>query len=125
MRLRDYLAGIFLFFRMWPPIWVGEASNIPSPRGEVGRLVEARYTTANPRRVFLVIQHDAKRFLGCLMFKDDSSAARMSDFLQACCGMRIKDIGDLEITFPVSPPVRRKHALDRPAFWIIPALMRP
>jgi hypothetical protein len=124
MLLRDYLSGIYFYCRMWPPAWAGVASSVQTPRGEVGCLVEVRNSSVNSRRIFLVIEHEGKRFTGYLMFKDDASCERISNLLQVCRGMRIEDIGNLEITFSVFPPLPGQGAFKRRAFWVIPRLMQ-
>jgi hypothetical protein len=58
------------------------------------------------------------------MFKDDASCERISNLLQVCRGMRIEDIGNLEITFSVFPPFPGQSAFKRRAFWVIPRLMQ-
>jgi hypothetical protein len=120
VRLRDYLSMVFFYYTMWPPIWV--SASVQAPEGEVGGLVEVR---VRPRRIFLVMEHEAERFTGCLMFQDDASCERVANLLQRCYGMRIEDIGDLEITFSVTSPSPDKRLFNRWAYWIISRLMAP
>jgi hypothetical protein len=113
MRPRDYLSNVFFYGSIWPPVWVGETDSGETPQGEIGRLVEVRHSIKKPRRIFLVVEHGAERFIGCLMFKDDGSCQRVANLLQRCYGMRIEDIGDLEITFSVPSPSPDKRPFDR------------
>jgi hypothetical protein len=66
------------------------------------------------------MEHEAERFTGCLMFNDDASCERIGSFLEACCGKRIEDIGNLEIAFST---FRTNRLSNRRAFWVIPKLM--
>ena len=113
MRLHDYLT-------VWPPIWMGTASDVAPPRGEIGRLVEVRYSATKPHRTLLVIEHAGKKFTGCLIFPDGASCERATNFLQVCRGKEVVDIGNSEITFTVFSPLPGKNNSNRRAFWIVP-----
>jgi hypothetical protein len=104
MRLRDYLA-------VWPPIWLGTASDVALPREETGRLSEVRYSTTKAHRTLLVIEHEGKRFTGCLVFRDGASCERATNFLQVCRGKEVVDIGNSEITFSVFSPLPGKSTI--------------
>lgn len=75
-------------FPMWPPIWVGiGAARGRVPRGEVGRLKEARFYTNKPRRIFMTMEYDAGEYTGALLFDDDVSCEQVYKLLHRCYGL--------------------------------------
>lgn len=85
--------------RAWPPVWVCLDAERPQHMyGELGILKEVkRYETANS--LFLVMEHDALPYMGCVLIDDQAFRKQMSDFLESCVGMTIPDIGDLNVNY--------------------------
>lgn len=85
---------------MWPPVWVGiGAARGTVPRGEVGRLKEARLYASKPRRIFMIMEYDRAEYTGALLFDDDVFCEQVYKLLQRCYGLRILEIGNLDVPF--------------------------
>jgi hypothetical protein len=83
----------------WPPIWSQHGREGDKRiRGECGVL---RYVHANQNisnKCYLVIEHEAEHFVGCLIFDDVAFCSYISTLLQDHIGHSIKEIGDLDLS---------------------------
>lgn len=101
MQLRDHPLVAYRGYSMWPPIWVGISVRGQSPPGEAGHLREVRAYPDKPRRIFLTMEHAGAHYVGCLLFDEQIYCERVAEVLRRCCGMLIKEIGDLDIPLPL------------------------
>ncbi|HEY1269776.1 MAG TPA: hypothetical protein VGH16_21130 [Candidatus Binatia bacterium] len=98
MELRNRPLMSFLNRPSWPPVWSwigGQRDQYVT--GEVGVLREVRMHEAASRKVFLVIDHNARLYMGCLMFNDAAFARAVHELLESHRGESIADIGGLEV----------------------------
>jgi hypothetical protein len=98
--LRDHPGMTYRGMHNWPPVWVHTRSDpYKKLTREVGVLIGTRLGGTMPRRLFLVMEFENKRYLGCLMFDDAPFCNQVNDFLQNHFGTPIKEIGDLDLSF--------------------------
>jgi hypothetical protein len=50
-------------------------------------------------RIFVTMLYEAERYIGCLIFDEATFCYQVFAFLKLNRGKRIKEIGDLEVTF--------------------------
>lgn len=66
MKLRQHQA-----VHGWPPIWVGRgAHENERATGEIGILRSVRPSLLERARLFLVIEHEDREYIGTLLFED-------------------------------------------------------
>jgi hypothetical protein len=85
----------------WPPAWIGTRT-VPPRRvqGEVGILKDLIFDDENlPRRLFLVIEFEKERFMGCLLVAEATFCKQLREVLRQCIGQPIKEIGDFDVSF--------------------------
>lgn len=90
----------------WPPVWTlirGKDKQLP--RGEVGVLKEIKFNSVPPsgnadehsyNRIFLLIDHDDRSYIGCLMLEDYAFCQQLAALLGQQCGRPIEEIGGLD-----------------------------
>ena len=102
MTLRNHQLMNYDGFQIWPPVWVN-ASTVATQKisGEVGVLVGTKFYTHCPTRLYLVMELELRRYMGCLVFSEAGFCQHLNDILQAHIGREIRDIGDLELPTPV------------------------
>jgi hypothetical protein len=82
----------------WPPVWThGYSTEVKTARGELGVLKHVMIHDQIPTKCFLIVEHEAERYTGCLLFDDASFCRQMQTILEAYLGRPIKDIGDLDL----------------------------
>ena len=97
--LRDHPGMTYRGMHNWPPVWVHTRSNpYKKLTREVGVLIGTRFGGTMPRRLFLVMEFETKRYLGCLMFDDAPFCNQVNEFLQNHFGESISEIGDLDLS---------------------------
>jgi hypothetical protein len=104
MELRDHPLISHHSVPAWPPIWspIHPENDRKSLKGEIGRL---ETVLANSRdKCFLVIEHEGKRYIGCLFMDDSNFYAKTTVTLQKYIGRAIKEIGGIDLSF--SQPTR-------------------
>jgi hypothetical protein len=103
MELRDHPLMSYRGVRNWPPAWTRiRGSGDKQPNGEVGTLREIRWppiVLGPADRFFLVIDHDAAVYMGCLLFSDAAFCRDVEQLLRAHCGCTLAYIGSLEIGY--------------------------
>jgi len=99
MELREHPLMSYRGVSNWPPVWV-PLSDLEGQRlnGEVGTLTEVRMTKELPKSCFLVVNHNEKRYLGCLLFNDQSFCDQIFVLLQNYYGYPIDSIARLDIS---------------------------
>ena len=99
MELRDHPLLSYRGFPHWPPVWVCRDGNVPGRlRGEVGILKEVRTAMTLPHKCFLVIKHEQREYIGCLLFSDRTFCEYITKLLQEHCGDSIEHIGSLDLS---------------------------
>jgi hypothetical protein len=96
MKLRDHP----LLCRTWPPAWWWRAgAESKNPRGEVGVLRDVRPYSIQPAdRFYLIMEDDGAEYLGILLVEDYAFCQQLFTLLLQHCGMKIQDIGDIDLT---------------------------
>jgi hypothetical protein len=97
MKLRDHPSISYKGVRSWPPVWF-DADTVPGKviKGEVGILTDVVMGGLELCEVFLAIRYQGGSFIGVLFFDDQLFCLKVYEFLKACIGREIKDIGDME-----------------------------
>jgi hypothetical protein len=90
----------------WPPMWI-TSRNDPNdnPSGEVGTLTEILMPRQLENKLFLVIEHEAQRYMGALTFDDPAFCSQLYRLLQSKIGLSIREIGDLDLSSPPNLPM--------------------
>jgi hypothetical protein len=83
----------------WPPMWI-TSRNDPNdkPGGEIGTLSEVLMHGLFNNKLFLVIEHEAKKYMGALTFDDPAFCGQLYRLLQGKVGFSIREIGDLDLS---------------------------
>jgi hypothetical protein len=84
----------------WPPTWTwAYGGTNKKPTGEVGVLIQVRESHIAPaNRCFLVMQHDASVYMGCLLFDDPSFCRQIAKLLSNYCQRSIQEIGSIDLS---------------------------
>jgi hypothetical protein len=100
MKLRDHPLMTYHGLRNWPPSWIWRGGeNNRKLRGEVGVLRDVFLSNVEPRaRVFLIIEHEANEYVGCVMFSDGTFCNQIHDLLGQHRGRSIAELGSLEVS---------------------------
>jgi hypothetical protein len=107
MELRHHPAMSYRGVVNWPPVWTrARQGNVATVRGEVGVLLQVYGACFGARKCYLVIEHDSRRYVGCLLFSDAVACMNISLLLRAGSGSSIEEVGGYE----VSPSLGRKMA---------------
>jgi hypothetical protein len=112
MQFREHPLVAYRGYSTWPPIWVGIRVRGPSPPGEYGRLIDVRSYPDKPCRLFLTMEHAGAEYVGCLLFDEAAYCDRVTALLQNCCGMLIKEIGDLDVPLPLDLAKKYRKTFD-------------
>jgi hypothetical protein len=99
MELRDHPLMSHRGVRNWPPKWT-TTRNDPNdrPRGEIGILTQVLKHTLFEDKLFLVIQHDHRRYMAALTFDDGAFCAQLYIMLKSKIGSSIREIGSLDVS---------------------------
>lgn len=92
----------------WPPTWLWTGKG-PNRRisGEVGVLKEVHVAIEEPdaansarpyNRIFLYIECDESRYVGCLLFDTAVACRQIGDILAQQCGKTLQEIGGLDLS---------------------------
>jgi hypothetical protein len=84
----------------WPPTWF-QLNSTWSKRliGEVGVLKDVMIPNApSGHRLFLVIEHESKQYMGSLIFDDPTFCWMLGKMLKRHLDWPIKTIGDLDLS---------------------------
>lgn len=85
--------------RSWPPVWTWIGGKQDEyVHGEVGVLREVRVHHAQWTKCFLVIDHDDRLYMGCILISDEAFARQLYRVLERCRGKTIKEIGGLDLS---------------------------
>lgn len=87
----------------WPPIWAWLGGKEKKhPEGEIGILKSVRWPgRAGPTRLpkcFLVVEHEAALYIGCLLFDNERFCHQVFIELQNHIGEPIQCIGGLDVS---------------------------
>jgi hypothetical protein len=100
MRLRDHPLMKYHGVANWPPVWTWrggeENKNI---RGEVGVVRDVFLSAIEPRtRVFLIVEHEANEYIGCVIFDDSAFCSQIYELLLGYRGQAVAQVGDLDVS---------------------------
>ena len=85
--------------RNWPPVWTQVIDDERKTlRGELGILKYVHANTRISNKCFLVIEHASEKYVGCLIFDDNTFCRQVAALLQLNIGRPIRDIGDLDLS---------------------------
>jgi hypothetical protein len=102
MKLRDHPLMSYRGIRNWPPVWTSATTtncSVRHPRGEVGVLKYVHSNSLMSNKCFLIIDFEAKTYIGSLIFKDHAFCGQISNLLRDHVGRAIKDIGDVDVSY--------------------------
>ena len=101
VQLRDHPQMNFAGYANWPPIWVSGAGSETHKNnsGEVGTLIGVILNPAAPDKLFLRMEIESERYMGCLAFNDHVFCRHLYIFLQDHIGKSIKEIGHLDLSY--------------------------
>src|SRR5262249_42904167 len=85
----------------WPPSWTWiRGGRDRHPKGELGTLKGVLPSRLRPEdRCFLLMAYHGAEYLGCLLFDDRTFCKHITGVLLFCCNRRIRDIGNLDLTY--------------------------
>jgi hypothetical protein len=100
MNLRAHPLMSYRGIPNWPPTWTWAYGGMnKKPTGEVGVLIQVRESHIAPaNRCFLVMQHDASVYMGCLLFDDPSFCHQIAKLLSNYCQRSIQEIGSIDVS---------------------------
>jgi len=99
MKLRNHPGMSYHGISNWPPVWVPSAGGgVAALRGELGTLKYVHGSNRISRKCYLVIEHEGKKYIGCLIFNDPSFCYEVAMLLRAHVGRSIKKLGDLDLS---------------------------
>jgi hypothetical protein len=100
MKFREHPLVTYHGMRMWPPIWVWAGGKNDKPiEGEAGILREVRLSDVANGRLFLIINYEGSDYMSWLQFDDPSCCHQVYELMHSCVGLKIQQIGDLDVTF--------------------------
>jgi len=83
----------------WPPIWVHTRTEpYKELTGEVGVFTGTILYEFAPTRLYVQMEFNGERYLGCLMTQTAVFNRQLHDLLQNHIGLSIKEIGDLDLS---------------------------
>jgi len=98
MKFRDHPLMSYHGLRNWPPVWVGTGNGVNTRvTGEVGTLTGLKIYDLSYTRIFLVIEHEERRYIGCLFFDDRGFCRTVYNLLQGYIGTSISAIAEIDI----------------------------
>jgi hypothetical protein len=99
MLLRDHPLMEYHGVRNWPPAWTWvDGAEDKSPRGEVGILIWASLSGLQPPdRCYLLMNHEASSYMGCLLFDDPAFCRYLVKLLNRYCHHPIAEIGRIDL----------------------------
>lgn len=102
MELRSHPLMCYRTVRNWPPTWVERRAGIGGEelRGEIGVLKEVVPSILFPggSRFFLIVEHENKQYIGCLIFDDATFCQEIFRIVRTHIGWRIADVGSLDVS---------------------------
>jgi hypothetical protein len=82
----------------WPPIWIEtRPRTYAKVTGEIGTLTYVYSNPAAMNRCTLVIEHEAKTYVGTLTFNNEAFCKQVCELLRLKRSRTIKEIGDLDV----------------------------
>jgi len=99
MKLRVHPAMSYRGVSNWPPVWKRISGPGDGPVGEGGILEEVHLSDVSRNKCILVIQYDATRYIGSLMFDDGQFCTKVCDFLSRHCGQPLSVVAGLDMGF--------------------------
>jgi hypothetical protein len=98
MKLREHPGMSYRRIRNWPPEWTSvQQSENDVPSGEIGILKEVLMNDAFNSEVFLIIEHEGRRYVGSLTFEDSWFCSQVYRLFKCHVEHQIKQIGSLEL----------------------------
>ena len=100
MKLRGHPLMSYRGVNTWPPVWVGrDAHENERASGEIGVLRSVRPSVFERARLFLVIEHEDREYIGTLFFEDFGFCQHIYKLLLTHLGHRIQQVGDIDLTY--------------------------
>lgn len=99
LALRDHPLMSHYGRNIWPPRWTTtRMDKDDTPRGELGVLRQALMNDLFSNQLFLVIEYNENRYMGCLTFGDSVFCYQIYSLLQSKTGCLIQEVGDLDLS---------------------------
>ena len=83
MMLRDHPLMSYHGMNSWPPVWVNTRT-VPVKKisGEIGTLIRTAFFPETPQRLFLLMELENDRYMGCLLFSEPGFCQQLNEILQ-------------------------------------------
>ena len=99
MTLREHPLMSFRGLRSWPPALLGIDTN-ERLAGENGVLAHVLPDNRDKERIFLLVEHDKRSYVGLLKFDDLHFCRRIYEILTKNTGRSLREVGDLDLLIP-------------------------
>jgi hypothetical protein len=100
LALRDHPQMQYRGAANWPPLWTQAGTGRDkSTSGEVGILSQVNGDSRVSTQCYLVIEHEAERYVGVLVFDDAIFCRLVYQLLKGHIGTSIKALGELNFSF--------------------------
>lgn len=84
----------------WPPRWITTRKDEhDKPTGEAGILANVLTSHLFCDKCFLVIEHQNRKYIGCLLFDDRVFSSEIYALLKSSVRCSIKEIGDTDLSY--------------------------
>lgn len=100
MKLRDHPLMRYRGLSNWPPAWTPHSTSGQERqlREEIGILKQVERDVKTTRKCYLVIEHEAREYMGTLLFDDAMFGWLVSVNLRKHIGKPIKEIGEIDLS---------------------------
>ena len=109
LMLRDHPLMNYRTLANWPPVWTPRGrkngvtvETVPARYtrwGEIGTLQAAFVSTvARPPRIYLMVKHEGREYVGSLLFTDAGICRQFYNFIKKHTGKSISEIGMLDVS---------------------------
>jgi hypothetical protein len=99
MELRRHPGMNYHGINNWPPVWIhSRGGSYASVNGEVGILKFVYASNGISNKCYLVMEHDATHYVGCLIFKDATLCFQVAKMLRGQVGRSIRELGELDLS---------------------------
>ena len=122
LALRDHPQMQYRGAVNWPPMWTQAGTGRDkSTSGEVGILRQVNGDSRASTQCYLVIEHEAERYVGAMVFDNPAFCRLVYRILKSHIGTSIKTLGDLNFSFAAlatyqSQSAAEPNRLDRSDF---------
>jgi hypothetical protein len=100
VQLRDHPLMSYHGVPNWPPRWITTRKHKDDkPTGEVGILDKVLTSNLFSDKFFLVIEHQNRKYMGCLLFDDRVFCSEIYRLMTCCVHCSTREIGDTDVSY--------------------------